>query len=118
MPAPSRFHGDPLGRVLWQGRQWSVTEYGIECRDGSYHIDKKRLRRDQPLAMACAHDRENVGGCRRLLHRMAGRNRPFGRADSPTLIRKCYRQIVPIHRGGKLTPQERHLPKAIRVVPA
>ena len=35
--------GDTLGRVWWQGRQWSVTEHGIECRDGTYYIAADRL---------------------------------------------------------------------------
>lgn len=29
--------------IYWEGRQWAVTEAGIECRDGTYFIDKKRL---------------------------------------------------------------------------
>lgn len=26
------------GPVLWQGRQWAVTGYGIEALDGMYHV--------------------------------------------------------------------------------
>jgi hypothetical protein len=29
--------------IYWQGRQWSVTPFGIECRDGTYVIQKTRL---------------------------------------------------------------------------
>jgi hypothetical protein len=29
--------------VWWHGRQWAVTEYGIERLDGTYVIDAKRL---------------------------------------------------------------------------
>ena len=40
-PVPMR--GDELDRVLWRGRQWAVTEYGIERLDGTYNIEKTRL---------------------------------------------------------------------------
>jgi hypothetical protein len=35
--------GEDLHEIWWQGRQWAVTAYGIECRDGSYPIEAKRL---------------------------------------------------------------------------
>jgi hypothetical protein len=35
--------GDKLARIIWQGEQWAVTAYGIECRDGRYTITKHRL---------------------------------------------------------------------------
>jgi hypothetical protein len=38
-----RCRGDKLSRVLWQGWEWSVTVYGVECRDGSYSIPAFRL---------------------------------------------------------------------------
>ena len=34
---------EPLHPIIWQGRQWAVTEYGIEARNGTYHIEKERL---------------------------------------------------------------------------
>jgi hypothetical protein len=30
-------------RILWQGRQWLVTTYGIEAKDCSYSIARHRL---------------------------------------------------------------------------
>jgi len=33
--------GEQLSPVLWQGEQWAVTDYGIENRDGTYHVDAK-----------------------------------------------------------------------------
>lgn len=30
-------------KIWWRGRQWAVTAYGIECLDGTYAIDAKRL---------------------------------------------------------------------------
>jgi hypothetical protein len=38
--------GEPLHEVIWQGRQWAVTTYGLECRDGCYCIEAKRLTED------------------------------------------------------------------------
>ena len=35
--------GEALDFVLWQGEQWSVTIYGLECRDGTYHVSAKDL---------------------------------------------------------------------------
>ena len=43
--ARNRIHcrGERLSKLLWRGRQWAVTSYGIECRDGTYAIAKDRL---------------------------------------------------------------------------
>jgi hypothetical protein len=35
--------GDRLSRIIWMGRQWAATKYGVECRDGCYAIERKRL---------------------------------------------------------------------------
>ncbi|MGQ3671180.1 hypothetical protein ACT6QG_02145 [Xanthobacter sp. TB0136] len=35
--------GEALGDIWWRGKQWAVTDRGIECLDGTYFIDKKRL---------------------------------------------------------------------------
>ncbi len=35
--------GDPLDPILWRGRQWAVTEFGIEALNGQYYIAKERL---------------------------------------------------------------------------
>jgi hypothetical protein len=40
---PVRRLGEKLHRIRWQGRQWAVTSYGIEARDGTYPIAKDRL---------------------------------------------------------------------------
>jgi hypothetical protein len=29
--------------IYWQGRQWAVTPFGVECRDGTYVIEASRL---------------------------------------------------------------------------
>jgi hypothetical protein len=29
--------------IYWQGRQWAVTAFGLECRDGTYVIAKDRI---------------------------------------------------------------------------
>jgi hypothetical protein len=41
--APVSIRGDALDQVLWRGRQWAVTTFGIECLDGTYTIAKDRL---------------------------------------------------------------------------
>jgi hypothetical protein len=38
--------GEDLSEIWWQGRQWAVTAYGLERRDGTYFIDRKRLLQD------------------------------------------------------------------------
>jgi hypothetical protein len=35
--------GDPLSPVIWQGRQWAATTFGLEARDGCYFIQADRL---------------------------------------------------------------------------
>jgi hypothetical protein len=35
--------GEALHKIYWQGRQWAVTAYGIERRDGTYAIEAQRL---------------------------------------------------------------------------
>jgi hypothetical protein len=42
--------GGPLNEPIhWKGRQWAVTGYGIEKRDGTYYIDKERLWEDDDV---------------------------------------------------------------------
>ncbi len=43
---PVAEHGETLHTILWQGREWAVTSYGIECRDGNYAIEASRLCED------------------------------------------------------------------------
>ena len=45
---PVKVRGDDLGTEWWRGAQWSVTEHGIERRDGTYFIAKDRLLEDLP----------------------------------------------------------------------
>jgi hypothetical protein len=40
---PVRLRAEKLDRVLWQGRQWAVTDYGLECRDGTYCFEAARI---------------------------------------------------------------------------
>jgi hypothetical protein len=72
MPAVET-RGDKLGRILWRGRQWSVTEDGLEALDGCYFIAKNRLAQQSAtarLADACLS--ENLGGCCRFHHCLPG----------------------------------------------
>lgn len=39
-----RVTGEPLAEpVYWRGKQWAVTSYGIEARDGKYPIAGNRV---------------------------------------------------------------------------
>jgi hypothetical protein len=44
-PLYKRFEKPPahVGKVLWMGRQWVVTEDGVECMDHHYPVEKDRL---------------------------------------------------------------------------
>jgi hypothetical protein len=35
--------GDRLRKAYWKGRQWAATQFGVECRDGSYSIPRSQL---------------------------------------------------------------------------
>jgi hypothetical protein len=35
--------GERLSKVYWLGKQWAATKYGVECRDGCYVIERRRL---------------------------------------------------------------------------
>lgn len=43
---PVKIRGEELGKVLWRGRQWAVTDLGIECLDGTYYIAASRIGED------------------------------------------------------------------------
>ena len=45
-------YDDDLHEVWWQGRQWAVTAYGIEARDGSYPIEAKRIGEKRGKSMS------------------------------------------------------------------
>jgi len=38
-----KVRGEGLNKVWWQGRQWAVTSYGLEKRDGTYPIKAGRF---------------------------------------------------------------------------
>lgn len=38
-----RVRGEDLHAACFLGTQWAVTDYGIECRDGTYAIPERRL---------------------------------------------------------------------------
>ena len=42
-----KLRGEPLGKILWQGTQWAVTDYGLECRDGRYQVRSDKLMNGQ-----------------------------------------------------------------------
>ena len=40
---PVARRGTPLHAIWWRGRQWAVTNYGVEALDGTYAIEARRL---------------------------------------------------------------------------
>lgn len=36
-------HARLNGAIIWHGAQWAVTTGGLECLDGSYDIERRRL---------------------------------------------------------------------------
>jgi hypothetical protein len=43
-----RCRGESLSMpIYWQGRQWTVTSFGVECRDGLYNFGNHRLWEDE-----------------------------------------------------------------------
>ncbi len=40
---PVHVRGEPLAPVWWRGRQWAVTEFGLERLDGTYAVEAARL---------------------------------------------------------------------------
>ena len=52
---PVKVCGEPLHPILWRGRQWAVTEHGVECLDGSYCCEAKRLSEHLPDHSWCEH---------------------------------------------------------------
>lgn len=43
---PVEVRGEAPENILWRGRQWAVTEFGLEALDGSYAIGAGRLHED------------------------------------------------------------------------
>lgn len=43
---PVVIRGEAPTEIWWRGKQWAVTEAGIEALDGTYFIDKARLLED------------------------------------------------------------------------
>lgn len=52
--------GEELDEIWWRGRQWAVTSFGVECLDGTYAFEAKRLaegcsKGDSPQASWIVH---------------------------------------------------------------
>lgn len=43
---PVAIRDQEIGEVWWRGKQWAVTDFGIEALDGTYPIEKNRLLED------------------------------------------------------------------------
>jgi hypothetical protein len=57
---PVTVRGEALHEEFWTGRQWAVTAYGIEKRDGTYVIKAGRLLEDLPDHSWIAHMTEKT----------------------------------------------------------
>jgi hypothetical protein len=49
--------GEALHPVLWMGKQWAITTYGLECKNGQYHIKAGRQFWDKGLKPIEVYDR-------------------------------------------------------------
>lgn len=59
MPIEIQLSGEALSELIyWTGKQWVVTSYGIEARDGTYIIAKTRLWRQTGTHDWIAHMQE------------------------------------------------------------
>ena len=48
--------GEELAQPIhWQGKQWAVTGYGVERRDGTYVIERHRLWQFEPKGSWVEH---------------------------------------------------------------
>jgi len=47
--------GEELSPIQWQGKQWAVTDYGLERRDGTYVIERHRLWQFEPRGSWVEH---------------------------------------------------------------
>ena len=94
--------GGALGAVWWQGAQWAVTEHGLECRDGTYFIDKNRLLENEdypwPLHMSGKlwiniDEFTTAWIVALVLHELAG-------AIKPEKLRQLFAQLPPVGERG------------------
>jgi hypothetical protein len=58
-----RVTGEKLAPVLWQNEQWAVTKFGLECRDGTYYIEKTRLLEGLGTEHGWHHHMAEKGWC-------------------------------------------------------
>ena len=68
--------GERLHPIKWQGRQWAVTSFGVERRDGTYSISKDRLesvRWIHHLAGKRSVDLEDFAEALRIARRLMAR---------------------------------------------
>jgi hypothetical protein len=94
---PVHCRGEPLSEpIYWQGRQWAVTAYGVECREGTYVIAKGRIWEDE----------ESYGWVRH----MAGKNWPDLEdfAEALRIARRRWRTIRRSKAITKTPPADMH----------
>jgi hypothetical protein len=99
---PVRRRGDELRSPWWLGRQWAVTAYGIQARDGTYALAADRLLEDLPGYSKVLHmagkewvDLEDYATA--FLVACALHARPV----PSEIIREHYRQALAIREAGR-----------------
>jgi hypothetical protein len=108
---------EPLDEIWWQGRQWAVTSYGLECRDGTYAIEAHRLWErgcgDWPWPMQISGKGwEDIHDfCTAFIIALSLHPRPAkSKAFRPTELRQaCAKAIRNAQRSREHSPQDRLL---------
>lgn len=104
-PVPTR--GEELARLLWRGRQWAVTDYGIERLDGTYCIEKTRLSEGVkdygwPLHVTQKTWADSDDFCTAWLVAIALHGAPIPQAAVRSAIGRAYpAELRPAAKGGR-----------------
>lgn len=69
--------------IMWTGRQWAVTKYGIEARDGTYVIERDRVEEDDWIEHMSEKNWIDLGDFAEALRLARMWFRYRGRAKSP-----------------------------------
>lgn len=52
--------GESLSDIIWQGKQWAVTVYGLERRDGTYHVPVENFFNFPPTPKGRKKEKQDV----------------------------------------------------------
>jgi hypothetical protein len=97
-PVPVR--GEALHPILWRGRQWAVTTFGIEALDGTYAISADRLAENVdrdwgwPAHLAAKNWTDREDFCTAWLVAIA----LHGARIKPALVRNAIDRVYRVYR--------------------